>query len=123
MRIAVAQRAVDDDESEEPLQVFAHVWRVRKLGKALHDRSLIAAAIFLISAAGVEHAEILKSAIGAVRPKVEAVNYERQRVFRKTVGRHFEAAFLGDLEAEEFIGRELWIFVLLPEFHDVCRAP
>ena len=31
MRVAVAQRAVDNDEGEEPLQVFAHMRGVRKL--------------------------------------------------------------------------------------------
>ena len=39
------------------------------------------------------------------------------------MGRDIEAAFLGDLKTEEFIGRELRVCVLLPELHDVRSSP
>ena len=122
MRVAVAQRAVDGDEREKPLQVFADMRGVRKLREALHDRGFVAAAIFFIGAAGIEHAEILKSAIGAVGAQVEAVDDERQRIFGEPVGRDIEAAFLGDLEAENSLAASCGYSFCSQNF-TMCVAP
>ena len=96
VRITIAQRAVYGDEGEQPFQILAHMRRVRKLREAFHDGGLIAAAIFLVGTASVQHAKILKSPVGAVRPQIEAVNDKGQRVFREPVRWDIEPAFLGD---------------------------
>lgn len=67
MRIAISDRAVKRNQGEELFKIFIYVRRIRKLLKPLHDMGRVAAAIFLIGSAGVEHTEILKAAVGAVR--------------------------------------------------------
>src|SRR2546430_782828 len=89
------------DRAADAVEEFAHMRGVPKLRKALHDRAFVAAAILLIGAAGIEHAEILKSKKGAIGAQIEGVDDERQRVLGKPVGWDIKPTFLGDLEAEE----------------------
>src|ERR1700728_629851 len=100
-----------------------NVGRIRVLLEALQDGGLVAAAVFLVGALGVEHAEILEAPIGTIGAQVKPVDDERGPILRQLESWHVKATALGDPEAEIFIRRELGIFVRLPELHNVGGAP
>ena len=91
---------------------------VGELGEPLHHRGLVAAAVFLVGPAGVEHTEVLESAIGPVDAEVEAVNDQRHTVFGEAIRRHFQSALARHRQAEIFVGCKLWILVRFPQFYD-----
>ncbi len=122
MRVAIAKRAIQDNQGEQLFHVLAHMRRVCKLPESPHDRGLVTAAIFLVGPAAVQYAEILKSAIGPVDAQVETVNDQCHAVLGQAVGGHVESVFARHGEAEVFVGRQLRVFVGLPQLHDVGRA-
>src|SRR5215475_11101990 len=106
MCVAVTYGAVESDQREQSFQILVHIGRVGKLLEALYDRGFIAAPVFLLRPAGVEHAEILEAAVGAVRAKIEAINDEGHTILRETIGRNLKSASFCDREAEVFVCSE-----------------
>jgi hypothetical protein len=87
------------------------------------NRSLVAAAIFLVGPAAVQHAEVLNSAVGPVHAQIETVNDQRHAVLGQAIGGHVESVFARHGEAKILIGRQLRIFIGPPHLHDMRRAP
>src|ERR1035441_6790248 len=107
MRVAIAKRAVERNQGEELFRVLVDMGGIRELSESLHHVGLVAAAIFLVSPAGVEHAEILESPIGAVHAKIETVDDQRHAVLCQAKGGHFEAALARRRQAEILVGGQL----------------
>jgi len=119
--VAVTQAAVNRNQRKQFFKVLDQMRRLGKLLEPLHDGAFVTAAVFLIGAFSVKDAEILETAIRAVRTEVESINDERRGVFREAVGRHIQAAPLRDPETKTLIRGALRVFVGFPEFDDVRR--
>ena len=122
MGVPVSDGAIQGDQGEELKALFGQNGRLGKLLEALHHVRFVAAAIFFISAASVENAEVFEAAMGPVRAQVEAVHHQSAAVVRKAVMRNCKAAALRYFQGEKLVGGELRQFRRDPEFDDV-RGP
>jgi len=122
MGIAVADRAIERDQREQPFRTIGQHVLAGELSKTLEDGGLVGAVIFGIGAAPVEDAEVLEVAVSCIVAPVEAVDHERAAILRQLDVRDIEPASRGGAQAEIFIRGEFRV-VTLPEFHDMRRAP